>query len=52
MFFYATLFTGLVQKAQNPLLMFVFMLALCIVVSFVEMKIEKLIDKGLKYDGR
>lgn len=43
MFFYATLFPGLVQKAKYPLLMLGYLLVLCIVVSYVEMIIERFI---------
>lgn len=43
MFFYAYLFPGLVQSAKYPLLMLCFLLVLCIVVSYVEMGVQKLI---------
>jgi len=47
-FFYATLFTGLIQKAKYPLTMLAFMLVLCIATSYVEMVIEKPMRKVLK----
>ena len=40
MFFYATLFTGLVQTAKLPLLMLVYLLVLCIAISYIELFIE------------
>ena len=43
MFFYATLFPDLVQKTKYPLLMLGYLLVLCIVVSYVEMIIERFI---------
>lgn len=46
-FFYATLFTGLVQKARYPLAMLAFMMILCIAVSYVEFLIEKSLQKIL-----
>ena len=45
MFFYATLFVGLVQKAKYPLVMLLFMLLLCIISSYLELFIEKMIGK-------
>ena len=49
MFFYATLFTGLVQIVKYPLLMLGFLLVLCIVASCIEILIEKLINRLFKY---
>ncbi len=43
MFFYATLFPGLVQKAKYPLFMLGYLLVLCITISYVEMIIERFI---------
>lgn len=48
MFFYATLFPGLVQKAKYPLAILGFMLVLCITVSYVEILLENLIDMNFK----
>lgn len=45
MFFYATLFVGLVQKAKYPLLILGFMLVLCIATSYCELFIEKLFGR-------
>ena len=45
MFFYATLFVGLVQKVKYPLLMLGFLLVLSIAASYVELFIEKLVNK-------
>ena len=48
MFFYATLFTGLVQKAKYPLAMLCFILALCIIASYYEMLLEKILVAGAR----
>lgn len=42
-FFYMTLFTGLVQIAKYPLFILAFTLLLCIITSYVEMGIERLL---------
>lgn len=42
MFFYLTLFDGLAQKAKYPLLMLIFMFALCIAASYTIMGLIKL----------
>ena len=46
MFFYMFPFTGLVQKAKYPVIMLAFMLALCVVTSYVEMAAEKAVYAG------
>ena len=46
MFFYLTVFTDLVWKAKYPVFVFLFMMVLCIVTSYVEMFISKGIDKS------
>ena len=43
MFFYLYLFKGLVIKAQYPILMLIFMLFLCIMMSYIIMGIEYII---------
>ncbi|MBR2589960.1 MAG: acyltransferase [Clostridia bacterium] len=41
MAFYVTLFPGLVLKARYPVLIFAFLIALCLVMSYIEMYIQK-----------
>ena len=48
MFFYATLFAGLAQKAKYPLLILGFLLALCIAASYIEKIIAYLIKRIFK----
>ncbi len=48
MFFYVYLFVGLVQKAKYPVLMLLFMLALCIASSYVIIGIDKGIRFGIR----
>lgn len=43
MFFYAYVFKGLVEKAKYPIPMLLFMLALCIVVSYVIKGIQRIL---------
>ena len=50
MFFYATLFVGLVQKVNFPLLMLGFILALCIVVSYFVLLIDEGVNRLLLRD--
>ena len=45
MFFYAYTFPGLVQSARLPVLMLLFLLTLCIGVSYLEKGIERIIIK-------
>lgn len=43
MFFYLTLFSGLVFKAKYPIVIFVYMMAICIAVSYIVDLIEKVL---------
>lgn len=45
MFFYVSLFKGLVQIAKYPIFMLLFMLFLCILTSYVEMTLEKTVRR-------
>ena len=47
MFFYCRLFNGLVQKAQYPPFIFLFLLLLCLVSSYVIMFIQGFVEKWL-----
>ena len=49
MFFYGTLFKGLVQRAEYPVLILLFMLALTVVVSYLIFCFIKLVD-GFLYN--
>lgn len=46
-FFYMTLFTGLVSYAKYPLFILGFTLALCLLVSYVELAVERLVYRIL-----
>lgn len=45
MFFYLTLFTGLVQNLKYPLFMFIGMMVICIAVSYIINLVYKLVIK-------
>ena len=47
-FFYACLFTGLVQLAVYPVLMLLFMMALCIITSYIVQLPANALSKALK----
>jgi len=45
MFFYSTLFTGLIQTFRYPLVMLGLLLVLCVSVSYIEILLERFINK-------
>ena len=48
MFFYTGLFEGLVQRAEFPILMLLFILTLCVFVSYLEMGISNTLNLVLR----
>ena len=49
MFFYAVLFKNLVWKAKYPFFCFIFMMALCLITSYIEMFISSYSDKFFNF---